>query len=371
MYFVKQNIHGAEQFFQIGTAFHLRLISENKTFSAMSKHASRFQFPSIPTLNAMRRVAEIVDTGNPWSEKSPFPKTTRSTTSQEHDQIAKDIDNLADDIRQHAQRHVTTEFIPTIKFEEGRGPEAAIAVIYLYFKDFYTFDPTDILGIKTIQEMSEETYGIVMTKMSSFLPMQFPQVSGLHNADVVGMIILILENYAGTNSQYNIEGKIHKLISEYGVINNDSPVVFANTIHDFLHTAYKLNQHINEQGIRGTLDRHFQQSSQIDGVLRNRITSLIAADSSMADILHSLQGLTIDQACPTVASSSFAATAQALQTSTTMTPSLLHSQQKEAQQGLRSAVQPSGNSNPSSHDKKRWKQIDSVHTTKISILSSI
>ena len=95
-----------------------------------------------------------MDSGNPWSEKSPFPKTTRSTTSQEHDQIAKDIDNLADDIRQHAQRHVTTEFIPTIEFEEGRVPEAAIAVIDLYFKDFYTFDPTDILGIKTIQGMS-------------------------------------------------------------------------------------------------------------------------------------------------------------------------------------------------------------------------
>ena len=154
MYLVKQNIHEAEQFFQIDTTIHLRLISENKTFSAMSKHASRFQFPSIPTLNAMRRVAEIVDTGNPWSEKFPFPKTTRSTTSSEHDQIVKDIDNLADDIKQHAQRHVTTDFIPTIKFEEGRVPEAAIAVIDLYFKDFYTFDPTDILGIKTIQEMS-------------------------------------------------------------------------------------------------------------------------------------------------------------------------------------------------------------------------
>ena len=103
MNFVKQNIHGAEQLFQIGTAFYLRLISENKKLSAMIKHASRFRFPSISDLIAMSRVAEIVDGENPWSKKSPFPPTTRSTISQEQDQIVKDIDSLADDIRQHAQ----------------------------------------------------------------------------------------------------------------------------------------------------------------------------------------------------------------------------------------------------------------------------
>jgi hypothetical protein len=79
--------------------------------------------------------------------------------------------------------------------------------------------------------------------------MQFPQVSGLHKADVTGMIIHILENYAGTNYQYNIEGKIHKLISEYGVINNYSPAAFANTIHEFLYTTYKLKQRIDERAI--------------------------------------------------------------------------------------------------------------------------
>jgi hypothetical protein len=86
----------------------------------------------------------------------------------------------------------------------------------------------------------------------------------------------------------------------------------------------------------------------------------------MAEIIRSLQS-SIVQACPAGAPSSSiaaAATTKALQSSATLNPSLLHSQQKEAQQGLRSAVQPSGSSTNGAQDRKGGDSL-TIFTTRL------
>ncbi len=91
------------------------------------------------------------------------------------------------------------------------------------------------------------------------------------------------------------------------------------------------------------LDRHFQQNHKIDGVIRELITTMTATQSSIADIIRTLQGLTIEHACPSDLLPNTAA-ASTIPTTTTLSPSQLHAQQKAAQQGLRpDSQQPNGN----------------------------
>ena len=143
-------------------------------------------------------------------------------------------------------------------------------------------------------------------------------------------------------------------IFDYGVRNNDSPAAFGNSLREYLHDASKLKQHIDHSTILHMLDHHFQQNHQIDGVIRARITTMTATQASIADIIRTLQGLTIQYACPsdllptTVAASS-------IPTTTTLTPSQLHAQQQAAQQGLRPASQkPNGStSNAGARNNER------------------
>jgi hypothetical protein len=123
---------------------------------------------------------------------------------------------------------------------------------------------------------------------------------------------------------------------DYGVCNNDSPAAFGKSLREYLHDAYKLKQHIGDSTIFHMLDRHFQQNHQIDGVIRARITIVTATQSSITDIISTLQGLTIQHACPSDLLPNTVA-ASLIPTTTTLSPNQLHAQQKAAQQGQRLA----------------------------------
>jgi hypothetical protein len=216
-----------------------------------------------------------------------------------------------------------TDFVPSVKFEDGHEPTEVLSVIKLYFRDFYTFDPTDLLALLSVQAWTEDNDNITTTRTLNYLHETFPQRPNIHNTDVIGTIICILENYAGQHTGYNIQGNIHQCIFYYGVHNNDSSAAFGNSLREYLHDANKLKQHIDDSTILHMLDRHFQQNHQIDGIIRARITTMTATQSSIADIIRTLQGHTIQHACPshplptTVAASS-------IPTTMTLSPSQLH-----------------------------------------------
>ena len=188
----------------------------------------------------------------------------------------------------------------------------------------------------------------------AFLNATYPHVPRLPQCkDVFGMIILIHENYNSINSQHNIQGNIQQCILNYGVTNNDSPADLANEIHGLMHNAHKLRQIIDKRLVFAVLKQHFQDKTHIDAVIRTSILSLFStmnASQSEYDIVHVirlLQGLTIPHACPAGMPQQFvAATATAFASPSIPTPSQIHAQQLEVQQGLRTA-------NPSSADSRR------------------
>ena len=196
--------------------------------------------------------------------------------------------------------------------------------------------------MRTIQEMSTETFEQETAKLIAYLSAAYPAVPRLANCkDIFSMLILIHETYNGISSQYNIQGTIQNTIRNFGVTNNDSPMDFATELHTYLHNAHKLNQNINISNLRVMLRQHVQtQGAQIDSVIRERIMTFTEPSHEMIELIRALQDLTIQHACPTGTSRSFMASTPATVTpsSTQLSPSQLYSQQKDAQQGLRSAT---------------------------------
>jgi hypothetical protein len=336
--YVNQQVNHTKDFFKVAEAMHLQNVAENTSLHKMKQ--SRLNFPSVADINRMIMVAEIVEKDHPWASQHSCPTIKRSTASQELDQPSKDILTLADDIRAYSLLPTAAELQFTVKTEEDSS--VVHAIIRTYFADYRTFDVEDLRSLRTIQEMSTETFEQETAKLIAYLSAAYPAVPRLANCkDIFSMLILIHETYNGISSQYNIQGTIQNTIRNFGVTNNDSPMDFATELHTYLHNAQKLNQNINISNLRVMLRQHVQtQGAQIDSVIRERIMTFTEPTHEMIELIRALQDLTIQHACPTGTSRSFMASTPATVTpsSTQLSPSQLYSQQKDAQQGLRSAT---------------------------------
>ena len=337
--FINQSGTGYNVFFKLAEAMHLLNVADNKTFLSMDENL--LQHLSIPMINRLEKVAEIVHKHNPWATASNYRTFTRTVPTQDPDTVIADIAQLAEDIQDHYQRHSKGEFVPTVKFESDRQPTDAIATIDTFFGKYSTFDAADFRNLKSFQEMTPETYEATGARLKSYLLTIYPEVPRLQQADTLGMIILIQEHYA-LHSDSSPQHNVQKFIADYGVNNNVPPAVFADTIHEQMHIGFKLNKSIDEQFIIGLLNRHLQAHSQIDSLIRSHVTTMINQGNSLESIISAMSGFTIRQACATGFSTSepiiAASTTTTATTPASITPSTLHNRQKEAQQGLRPAA---------------------------------
>ena len=340
--FINQQCNGSPHIFKLGEAMHLEIIAEHKNFLSMDP--SLLQCPSVLIINRLEKIAETVHKNNPWI--NTLRTFSRSSAVPAQDAVLDDIAALSDDILAYSLCHTKSEFETVVKFEGDRQPTAALEAIKLYFSTYCTFDSSDFRNFRSYQEMTAESYEFAKAKLTSFLTMTYPDVPRIHNRqiDILGIIILILEQYS-MRSDSSPQHNIQQCISDYGVRNNDSPAILADTIQEQMHNAYKLNQTMDEKHIVAIMNRHMQQYSRIDPLIRMCVKQRIDSAGSLADILNDLNGLTVQHACvlgfdaslPVIAASSTTITSPP----TTISPSTLHSRQKEAQQGLRPAAQHS------------------------------
>ena len=357
--YVKQHVPESEHFFTLGHALFLRNVSQNHTYATMP--SSMRQLPDGVVIKYLQKIAAILNVQNPWAQETLCQAFQMPALHQDIDQPLKDLDALAEDIRTYSTslHHSSADFTPTIKFENEYQPTAAVAAIRLFFGNYVTFDPTDLQTLQQIVDMPASSFSSTANKLMAFLNATYPHVPRLPLCkDVLGMIILIHENYNSINSQHNIQGNIQQCILNYGVTNNDSPADLANEIHGLMHNAHKLRQIIDKRLVFAVLKQHFQDKTHIDAVIRTSILSLFSTmhvaqqEYDIVHVIRLLQGLTIPHACPAVISQQFvAATATAFASPSIPTPSQIHAQQLEVQQGLRSA-------NPSSADSRRDGQPD-------------
>ena len=200
--------------------------------------------------------------------------------------------------------------------------------------------------MKQLQAMKQEAYDMATTKISGHLIEFYPLIPELkcYDTDAINAFMKILEQYDSAQSHLNIQGTIQQYIRDYGERSNDSPAQFANTIHDHLHMAYRLQQSIDSVAIFAVLDRHFKKNTKIDPVIRHNVISIVQnPDVSLTDVLRNLRQLSILHACPdSTPDAMFVAktTTTPPSTSTALSPGALHHRQREAQQGLRTASQP-------------------------------
>ena len=146
--FLANSVTSSDQLIRIGTAFHLRNIAETKKLSDIDP--ARFHTPETNTIKYMQIVARTVHQNNPWAEACSIPQFLRAPPTTIDDDVSRAINRLTDDIKLHASYGILTEFVPSVKFEDGQEPTEALSAIKLYFRDFYTFDPTDLLALLSV-----------------------------------------------------------------------------------------------------------------------------------------------------------------------------------------------------------------------------
>ena len=239
---------------------------------------------SMQKLNRLEKVAEIVHENNVWASTSTYRVFPRPSAVQEQDQVLTDIGELKKDIQNYYSHRSQGDFVPTIKFEDGQAPIAAIETIEMYFRKYPTFDVADFRNLKLYQERSNEVFDTSCARIAPYLIATYPEVRKLQQSDVLGMIILIQEHYV-MHSELFPQHTIQKCIADYGVNNSDPPTAFTDSLHVQLHLAYKLNQTIAEPTIIGMLGKHVQRVQEIASVIRNTILSQISLGASLANII--------------------------------------------------------------------------------------
>jgi hypothetical protein len=219
------------------------------------------QLPDKDVTKRLQKIADILNIHNPWAQATLYPTFQMPALHQELDQPLKDLDALAEDIRTYSTslHHSSVEFTPTVKFENEYQATEAVAAIRLFFGNYVTFDPQDLQTLHQIVDMNASSFSSTANKIMACLNATYPHVPRLPQCkDVLGMIILIHENYNSINSQHNIQGNIQQCILNYGVTNNDSPADLANEIHGLMHHAHKLRQIIDKRLVFAVLKQHFQ-----------------------------------------------------------------------------------------------------------------
>ena len=84
----------------------------------------------------MQIVARTVHQNNPWAEACSIPHFLRAPSTHIDDEVSRAIHRLTNDIKLHASYEFLTDFVPSVKFEDGQEPTEALSAIKLYFRDF-------------------------------------------------------------------------------------------------------------------------------------------------------------------------------------------------------------------------------------------
>lgn len=131
--FINQSGTGYNVFFKLAEAMHLLNVADNKTFLSMDENL--LQHLSIPMINRLEKVAEIVHKNNPWATATNYRTFTRTLATQDQDIVIADIALLAKGIQDFCQRRSQGGFVP-VKFESNPQHTDDIATINLASRRF-------------------------------------------------------------------------------------------------------------------------------------------------------------------------------------------------------------------------------------------
>ncbi len=83
---------------------------------------------------------------------------------------------MTDDIHAHFILHSTTEFKPTVEFENDHMTTDAVAAIRVCSNDYSTFDVQDLRYLKYIQDMNHDIFSQTSTGIMPYLKTTYTAV---------------------------------------------------------------------------------------------------------------------------------------------------------------------------------------------------